>query len=117
MRITAKQRALMDVIIAGVDGKPCDIDQMLENLNYKTTKESLQFSLRALVAKGVIERLPNETRRAKSRAVYAPTESGMLHFAGGSAGDAPVDIEVVAPSVDEKIEVPEVFLGLGVESE
>ena len=81
--VTTKQRALLTVVCAG-DGRdhlgnmiPVDIDQILERMEYKTSKESLQFSLRALIHKGIIYKAPyTELRRGRARAVIFPTDDG-----------------------------------------
>jgi len=50
-----------------------DIDQLLEELPYQTTKASMQFSIRALINKGMILKLHRETRRGRSRRVIKIT--------------------------------------------
>ena len=117
MGLTTKQRSLMEVIVAGNDdGTNVDIDQILERLPYETTKESLQFSLRALVNKGCIQKMPTETRRGRARVVYAATAYGNSFFMAEHK-EFSADVEIDAPDVDTAIEVPDVYLGLGVEPE
>ena len=107
----------MEVIVVGNDdGTNVDLDQILDLLPYKTTKESLQFSLRALVEKGCIQKMPTETRRGRARVVYAATAYGNSFFMA-SHKDVPVDEEIDAPDVDTAIEIPDVYLGLGIEPE
>ena len=80
MHLTTKQIELIRVISEGnPDGSPVDMDQILERLAYKPTKESLQFSIRALVAHGLIEKLPGEKRRGRSRRLIGITPLGR-HF-------------------------------------
>ena len=117
MGLTTKQRALMGVIVAGNDdGTNLDIDQILEALPYDTSKESLQFSLRALVNKGCIQKMPTETRRGRARVIYAATAYGNSFFMAKHKEFSP-DVEIDAPDVDTAIEIPDVYLGLGIEPE
>ena len=117
MGLTTKQRSLMEVIVAGNDdGTNVDIDQILERLPYETTKESLQFSLRALVNKGCIQKMPSEIRRTRRRIIYAATAFGNSFFMA-SHKEVPVGEEIDAPDVDTAIEIPDVYLGLGIEPE
>lgn len=118
MGLTTKQKALMEVIIAGNDdGSNVDIDQILERLPYETSKESLQFSLRALVTKNCIEKMPNETRRTRSRVIYGATGAGVGYFVALGGGEVSPDEEIDAPDVDTDIDLPDVYLGLGIEPE
>lgn len=77
MKLTKKQKNIMDVVIAGnTDGSNVDLDQILERLPYETTKASLQFSLRALILQGLLKKEDPEKRRDRRRAVIAATEMG-----------------------------------------
>lgn len=98
----------MEVIIAGNDdGTAADVDQILERLPYETTKQSIQFSFRALVAKGCIQRESKRVlRRGKSRVTYIATSFGEAFFTAPSGTEFETDGEV---------EVPDVYLGLDVE--
>lgn len=81
MHLTTKQLSLLKVITAAnPDGKPVDMDQILERLDYETSKQSLQFSLRALIEKALIEKGPREVRRARERQTIQATELGMAFF-------------------------------------
>lgn len=81
-RLTSKQVHILDVIVAGngLDGDgnliPVDLDELLGRLGYETTKASIQFSLRALVARGLIVKGAQVERRGRSRATYYPTAAG-----------------------------------------
>lgn len=68
----------MQVIVkANPDGSFCDLDQVLSRLPYQTSKESLQFSIRALIEKGLIMRVETlVSRRGRARRVIAPTLMG-----------------------------------------
>lgn len=75
--LSPKQWKIMDVIIqANRDGSWVDLDQLLERLDYKPSKQSMQFSIRALIGRGLIEKRPAELRRGAKRRVYAPTAQG-----------------------------------------
>lgn len=77
MELTSKQLSIMNVIVRGnEDGSVVDLDQILERLEYRTTKESLQFSLRALIAHGLIQKAGREKRRGRSRTLIRATEMG-----------------------------------------
>lgn len=57
MALTKKQIQLLNTIKSGDDvDDPLDLDDILDALPYQTTKQSLQFSIRALINKGMIER-------------------------------------------------------------
>ena len=58
-------------------GKLVDLDQLLEQLSWSPSKESVQFTIRALIQKGYIEKMPVETRRGRNRVCYRLTEGGM----------------------------------------
>lgn len=79
VRLTQKQYALLTVICDGngndESGKfvPVDVDELLERLSYRTDKPSLQFSIRALVKRQLIEKV-YEVRRGRKRVCYMPTE-------------------------------------------
>lgn len=82
MLLTSKQQSIMKQIIAGNDDDTAiDIDQLLERLDYKTTKESLQFSLRALIGHGLIRKAERELRRDRVRQTLVPTGLGKEVYA------------------------------------
>lgn len=77
MRVTVKQTLLLAAIRKGNGrGGFADIDQVLFNLDYKTTKQSLQFSLRALIKHGLIEKRDLEPRRGQQRRILSLTKEG-----------------------------------------
>lgn len=81
MLLTSKQVKILGTLVAG-NGKhegafvPCDVDQLIERLDYHPSKESIQFSIRALVNKGLIEKLGTEARRGRRRVIIGPTQLG-----------------------------------------
>jgi DNA-binding PadR family transcriptional regulator len=79
--LKTKQLELMRVICAAnEDGSATDLDQILERLRYETSKESLQFSIRALVNHGLIEKKGIERRRGRQRVLIAATVIGAATF-------------------------------------
>jgi len=76
-----KQKSILKVIMVGnEDGTDVDMDQLINRVNYKTTKESMQFSLRALIKRGYVEKLGCEKRRGHSRRLIRCTEEARLAF-------------------------------------
>lgn len=57
-------------------GRFTDLDQLLEQLSWTPSKESVQFTIRAIVKKGFIEKMPVETRRGRNRVLYSMTRAG-----------------------------------------
>ena len=77
MHLTTKQLELMRVISAGsTDGSNVDLGQILARLSYKTTKASLQFSIRALIGKDLIEKSGKIVRRNRERQTIGVTLYG-----------------------------------------
>lgn len=77
MHLTTKQYSLMSVIIRGnPDGSFVDLDQILERIPYETSKQSLQFSIRALVNRGLIMKHEREVRRGRVRVIISATPVG-----------------------------------------
>lgn len=100
MNLTIKQIALLKVIHSGnADGSNVDLDEILERLDYDTTKQSLQFSLRALIARGLLTKAGTEKRRNRVRVTFELTSLGAAMFS------APV---AMVPKVTEELtyEVP-----------
>lgn len=87
--LSKKQIAILRILVRAnpTDGTFCDLDELLDRLPYKTTKESVQFSIRALEKRGLIEKKPLETRRGQGRRVLAPTIAG--YSAVKAAGTLP----------------------------
>lgn len=84
MKYTDKQLAIMSVIAEGNgvnvvgDFVPVDIDQLLERLPYKTSKQSMQFSIRTLIKHGALTKGETDSRRGRKRRVYIATELGKI---------------------------------------
>ncbi|MET2951326.1 hypothetical protein ABXV18_24900 [Vibrio owensii] len=89
MQLTRKQREILQIIVNGNvndEERYCDVDldQVLERISYKTSKESLQFSIRSLIKKDMVEKGGTECRRGKSRQTYKPTELSLKIFKPGT---------------------------------
>ena len=55
MTLTDKQKDIIKTLNLGYErGHLLDLDELLEVLPYKTTKQSIQFSIRALIKKGLV---------------------------------------------------------------
>lgn len=79
MNLTQKQIELLLVVDAkNPDGTSTDLDQIIERLSYKPSKESIQFSIRAMINHGLIAKVGQENRRDRKRTIIAPTELGQL---------------------------------------
>lgn len=109
MRLTVKQIEIMGILNAGngIDaGKfsPCDLDQLLERLSYRTTKDSIQFSIRALVKKELVEKKGTEVRRGRSRVLLSLTKSGKAIFSAETepwmVGEEDTIPGVLLPEID-----------------
>ncbi|MCO5033892.1 hypothetical protein M1V43_23440 [Escherichia coli] len=57
MTLTDKQKDIIKTLNLGYErGHLLDLDELLEVLPYKTTKQSIQFSIRALIKRGLVEK-------------------------------------------------------------
>lgn len=81
--LSAKQTEILATVIRmNPDGTFVDLDQLLERLTYKPTKDALQFSIRHMVSRGLIEKRETELRRGAQRRVFAPTIAGYEEYRG-----------------------------------
>ncbi len=75
--------------------KLVDMDQLLLTLSWKPSKESAQFTIRALAARGFIEKMPLEFRRGRNRVCYRLTREGQAvldpRLLGTSKATAPAE--------------------------
>lgn len=85
-RLTFKQTHLLTIIAKGnkEDGT-IDLDEILESLQYETSKQSLQFSIRALVVHQFIEKKGLQKRRGRMRQVIEATELGKKMIGAATA--------------------------------
>lgn len=90
---------------------PLDFDQLLEKLSWAPSKESAQFSFRALVAKGLIAKSDtHHLRRGRKRVCY------LLTAAGAQALDPRLVVEmpkVTPPDGGKGAAAPKVNTDLG----
>lgn len=102
-KLTDHQIDLLRIIVKGNPATDvpedafADLDQVLERAMRKTTKSSLQFTIRALVINGMIEKLPPQQRRGRMRVLYKPTPYG-----SGIGADRPVLPGFVVPLREDK---------------
>lgn len=72
-----KQIEALRVIANEENGNaPQDLDAILENLTYKVTKQSFQFTLRSLIKRGLVEKVGRKVINGKSRRMLKITELG-----------------------------------------
>lgn len=77
MILTPKQENVLTVIVKGnTNGSFCDLDEIIQRVFYATNKQSIQFIIRNLVSKGMIEKKETEKRRSRRRIIICPTKSG-----------------------------------------
>jgi predicted transcriptional regulator len=77
-RLTCKQGQILTALLKGnADGDFLDIDQLVEAVPYDTTKQSMQFSLRALIKHNLVEKREREKRRGRLRNILAPTSAAV----------------------------------------
>lgn len=63
MVLTEKQKSILRCVWIGHErGALIDLDELLSLLPYRTTKASIQFSIRILIKKGVLQRDELATR-------------------------------------------------------
>lgn len=81
--LTTKQRQVVSLIIqgdkeeaitAGTKFMPIDLDRLLETLPYRTTKQSMQFTIRALIKNGLVFKGTYENRRKRQRVTFVATD-------------------------------------------
>jgi predicted transcriptional regulator len=82
-KLTAHQMDVLRIVIKGneqwktTDAEfHADLDQVLERCKRQTTKSSIQFTVRALIMAGLIEKLPQQERRGRMRAIFKATTLG-----------------------------------------
>ena len=79
MILTDKQESVLKVIIKGnSNGSFCDLDEVIHRVYYKTNKPSIQFIIRNLISKGLIEKQETQKRRARRRVVLCATNKGYI---------------------------------------
>jgi hypothetical protein len=76
-----KHLYVMKVLSLGNEDKSSvDLDQILERLDYKTTKQAFQFTLRTMIRHEWAIKLGMEKRRGRNRVLIGLTPLGVQHF-------------------------------------
>lgn len=71
----------MTVLSKGNEDKsPVDLDQILERLDYVTTKQAFQFTLRTMIRHEWAEKLGMEKRRGRNRVLIGLTPLGIDYY-------------------------------------
>lgn len=79
--VTPNQLELLSHVKAGGPDGPIDFDQLLDLLSWSPSKAAAQFTIRALIGKGLLAKLPSlELRRSRKRICYQLTREGKLVF-------------------------------------
>lgn len=96
--ITRLQIELLDHVCKGGPNGDLDFDQLLDLLSWTPSKESAQFTIRSVVGKGLLFKLPDlQLRRGRKRVCYRLTREGEClldprktteYRSGASHGDA-----------------------------
>lgn len=123
--MTKYQIEVLQKISAGGPDGHLDFDQLLPLLHWSPSKDSMQFTIRAMCAKGLVEKRPQELRRGRKRVVYAVTPEGALALdpralAGPEAAPAPARVrserkgraEKVSKLPDPAMELPAADAGM-----
>lgn len=101
MYLTNKQLEMIAICAKpNEDGSVTDLDQILQRVSWKPTKNAIHFSIRALIARGLIEKLPREKRRGRVRTIIGATDLGK-HFIG--AGTASIVSSIEDDNLSENI--------------
>ena len=81
MKGTSKQQFRVLLAISKTSeesGKSVDLDELIESLTPPPTKEAIQFVIRALIRKSLIEKTTPELRRKRQRACFQLTNNGKI---------------------------------------
>ena len=99
MLLTPKQIELLSIVTKkNDDGSLTDLDEILERLSYKPTKDAVHFTIRSLIKHELIEKVGMEKRRDRKRVLIGATPL-CEHYANAYRGfGAAVILE---PSVSE----------------
>ena len=80
--LTRKQRIILEIICRGNQNEEgatiswLDLDQLLGRVPYYGRKQAMQFALRYLERKSMLEPGRREIRRSKRRRILVPTDLG-----------------------------------------
>lgn len=104
MKLSQKQKAILALIVLGNPDGPIDLDELIDRLTYMPSKDSMHFSIRAMVEKGLIEKGPLENRRGRARRTLVPTPLGR-HWA---ALVCPKPVQAIVLSEEDQKELDDV---------
>jgi hypothetical protein len=102
--ITQHQTEVLKLVAAS--DVPLDLDQLLPKLSWGPSKEAAQFTIRALVTKGLLLKLPLKLRRGRLRVSYEMTAKGRLVF--DPRGPMPIISDQKTAEIEEIPGLPEV---------
>ena len=109
--LTPYQLEILENVRADQAAGGCvDLDQLLDRLSWHPSKQSLQFTIRALIAKKVIAKTDFIVRRGRKRVCFVLTPEGQAVFdprgpaAAPEAPERPADPPAApAPEVSETL--------------
>ncbi|MCY1200477.1 hypothetical protein D9M72_119070 [compost metagenome] len=79
--VTKYQIEILEAVKKHKDaGRHIDLDELLDSLSWAPTKQSLQFSIRALIAKRMICKVGTEVRRGRKRVCFDLDLEGVRVF-------------------------------------
>lgn len=108
--LTLKQIELMRVI---TEQNETDLDEILSLIRYHTSKQSLQFSIRALIGRGLVEKRGIIKVRGRMRQVIAPTAVGAGYKSLPEARSGARKAAIVELGATEELTpIPEDILGM-----
>jgi repressor of nif and glnA expression len=107
--MTRKQAEIMRVIFeAHKANNPIDLDELLDSISYETTKSSMQYSIRALIFKGWIEK-GEKFRKGRSHVTYRLTQRGETIMKPATLSVEPPDMESLSSEDISPIDFKEVL--------
>ena len=75
--ITKNQLELLHFVIdCEAGGAMADLDQIIDKMSWEPTKESIQFTIRAMVGKSFIEKSGLQSRRGRNRVCFKVSIKG-----------------------------------------
>lgn len=81
MLLSVKQMELLDTIYKkNPDGSLVDLDQIITSQSYPTNKPSMQFIVRSMVGKKLIEKVGTEVREQRRKVIFDTTELGKKYI-------------------------------------
>lgn len=109
--LTPYQFEILQIVRAGTEDGLVDFDQLLNKLSWQPSKESAQFTIRAICAKGLLKKAEVlQLRRGRKRVCYQLTAEGEAYLDPRKPLELPREREEmpflgceVDPGVSEKI--------------